>query len=232
MISSNKNFEYRTKTINVWENILISGKYNLFEPDPIVINRIRKFQEKSNGAFLDLGCGFGRHLKLLTQEKYTSIGLDCAFTAIKETKKNTQPPVQGLQASMTNIPLRDETIGTLLAWRTIYFLQNELINRTIDEIYRVLKREGHLICSVRSTENTLYHVGREIAEEIEPNTFRFPEHEYDGAVYHFFSKEEILKKFSNFEIHDLKKQELKHTAFTENHPEYKNEFLVFWAVKR
>ncbi|MCU0822422.1 MAG: class I SAM-dependent methyltransferase [Spirochaetes bacterium] len=215
-----------------WDDIIKSGKYSLSKPDPWVIEKLREFRKIDGGAYLDLGCGLGRHVEPLSSDPGVSIGLDCSRSALQATTKRTNPSLNAVQASMTEMPFKDSVFGTILAWRSIYLLQNAQIDMAVREVYRVLRKCGHLLCSIRSTTNTLYFAGKEKGKEIEPGTFKFPEEEFRGAVYHFFSKEEIIKRFKDFEIHDLHNSELTHTAFTINRPEYKNNFWVFWAVKK
>ncbi len=221
-----------TDTRKSWDNLIKSGKYSLSRPDPWVVQKLREFRKTDGGAYLDLGCGLGRHLEPLVSEPGISLGLDCALSAVQATCKSIGRKSTAVQASMTEMPFKDCVFGTILAWRAIYLLQNAQIDASISEVFRVLRTGGHFLCSIRSTTNTLYFVGREKGKEIEPGTFRFPEDEFKGAVYHFFSDDEIRSRFKGFEIHDLHNRELTHTAFTINRPEYKNNFWIFWAVKR
>ena len=74
--------------------------------------------------------------------------------------------------------------------------------------------------------------GLELGEQIEPGTFQYPQEEFQGAIYHFFTRDEILERFKKFEIQDLHCRELEHTAFTANRPQHKNDFWIFTALKR
>ncbi len=221
----------QSDTKKSWDNILKKGKYSLNDPDPWVIEKLKEFRKTDGGAYLDLGCGLGRHLEPMISIPGMSLGLDCSASAVKVTCNRTQgsPVIQG---SMTDLPFKNNSFGTILAWRAIYLLKIEQIERAINEVYRVLQPGGRLLCSIRSTTNTLYYVGQEKGHQIEPGTFYYPNDEFQGAVYHFFSKDEIQERFHSFEIHDLHCRELAHTAFTVDRPEHTNDFWIFWATKR
>ena len=230
-VSRQKN-TINTGTEKSWDDIIKSGKYSLSKPDPWVIQKLLEFRKTDGGAYLDLGCGLGRHVEPLIAGPGISLGLDCALSAVQATSRRTDPPSITVQASMTDMPFKDGAFGTILAWRAIYLLQNAQIDEAISEVYRVLRNGGHILCSIRSTTNTLYFVGKEKGKELEPGTFKFPDDEFRGAVYHFFSEDEIIRRFKYFEIHDLHNRELTHTTFTINRPEYKNNFWIFWAAKQ
>jgi ubiquinone/menaquinone biosynthesis C-methylase UbiE len=229
---SHPNKSKEAGTEKSWDDIIKSGKYSLSKPDPWVVQKLQEFRKTDEGAYLDLGCGLGRHLEPLIAGHGISLGLDCALSAVQATSRRTNPPSIAVQASMTEMPFKDRAFGTILAWRAIYLLQNAQIEKAISEVCRVLRKGGHILCSIRSTTNTLYFVGLEKGSEIEPGTFKFPDDEYKGAVYHFFTEDEIINRFKDFEIHDLHNRELTHTSFTINRTELKNNFWIFWAVKR
>ncbi|MBU1864495.1 MAG: class I SAM-dependent methyltransferase [Candidatus Omnitrophica bacterium] len=219
----------KRKKEGAWEHILQTGKYRLTTPDPLVGERLREFHTIKKGAYLDLGCGLGRHLDV--PECGLCIGLDSSMSALNAVRSRINPSIQLVRASMTQLPFCSESIDTILAWRSIYLLKIDQIECAINELYRVLCYGGCLLCSVRATTNTLYHTGREQGEQIEPGTFLFPEEEFHGAMYHFFSEDEIRQRFHKFEINKLQCRELEHTSFTVNRPQYKNNFWIFSARK-
>lgn len=217
-------------TENSWDNILAKEKYNLKNPNLSLIKKLKRFRELKNGAFLDLGCGFGRHLEPMAKESDISIGLDCSTSALKATRSRITHPGFVVRGVMTRLPFKGDTFSTVLAWRSIYLQDISQIDLTINEIFRVLKKGGHLICSIRATTNALYYIGLEKGHEIEPGTFRFND-ECGELVYHFFTKEEVLKRFHKFRVKDLQLEQLTQTPFTSYHAEFSNDFWIFSAEK-
>jgi len=220
------------KQEEAWENIFQEKKYCLLNPDPWVIERLKEFRAVDKGIYIDVGCGLGRHLEPLFMEYKSCVGLDISRTAAETTRGRTNPSISIIRGSMTNLPFSNGAANVILTWRCIYLLKIDQIEQAISEIYRVLRPGGYLLCSIRSTTNTLYYVGREKGKQIEPGTFRYPVEEFQGATYHFFTEDEIRQRFHKFEIDDLHCRELEHTSFTVNRSEYKNNFWIFSARKR
>jgi len=217
-------------TENPWDNILAKEEYNLKDSNPSLVRKLKRFRELQKGAFLDLGCGFGRHLEPMAKGPDISIGFDCSTSALKATRSMISPPGFVVRGLMTGLPFKEGTFSNVLAWRSIYLQNIAQIDLTIDEIFRVLKKGGNLLCSIRATTNALYYIGLEKGQEIEPGTFYFDD-KCGGLVYHFFTKEEVLKRFHKFRIEDLQLKQLVQTPFTSYRPEFSNDFWVFSARK-
>lgn len=106
--------------------------------------------EKSDGKILDIGCGSGKTVYKLARRFNNSIvcGIDYSNDAVKVSKKVNKifierKKVEILQASVEEIPFRDNLFDYIFAIRTHYFWNNlELACR---EIFRKLKREGKFI---------------------------------------------------------------------------------------
>ncbi|MDY6853607.1 MAG: class I SAM-dependent methyltransferase [Thermodesulfobacteriota bacterium] len=203
--------------------------YDLSKPNPWVKDIILKSTPPS-GRVIDLGCGLGRHLGALYNLGIEIYGLDWLDQRIKHSRQTSNSDL--ILADMASLPFQDESFDTALAWRSIYFQKVEKIKHTIEEIKRVLKPGGTLICSCRSKTNTLYFVAQQMGEEIEPDTFRLDDGiDFIDACYHFFSSEEIEEVFSGFRIESLTELQLRHTRYTASHPELQNNFWVFTARK-
>ncbi len=215
-----------------WESVIRKGRFNLTRPNAELVRRIELLRETDGHAFLDLGCGLGRHLAPLAWRPDVSVGLDFSRTAAKRTRALTEARASVVLGTMTELPFADQAFGTVLAWRSIYLQDLSGIRKTISEVGRVLRPGGHFIGSVRSKRNALYHVGRQRGRESEPGTFYLEDDEFPGVTYHFFSKDELSGLFSGFELEELLAEELTHTPFTAHRKQHPNEFLVFFAKKR
>ena len=220
---------------NAWDDVLNKGLYALTVPNKWVVEKLSFFQRLNKGAFLDLGCGLGRHIEPLIGALRLSVGLDISDTAIRKARsriKSDSSTACVVKGFIDNLPFKNEVFGSVLAWRCLYLQDLEGIIRTIAEIRRVLCPDGQIICSVRSTTNTLYYIGKEKGKEIEKNTFHFPDEDFHGVNYHFFTENEIYRLFHGFKIKNLFSTTLTHTSFTVNQPNRTNDFWVFTARKR
>jgi len=93
---------------------------------------------------LDVGCGVGRHLKLLIKKQLRCIGIDISLKSIKIAKKEMlneylKKPVDFLAACSDFLPMRDTCINALIS---IFGAYNHSSDKGIAEILRVLKKGG------------------------------------------------------------------------------------------
>jgi ubiquinone/menaquinone biosynthesis C-methylase UbiE len=217
-----------------WEKMIATKTYGLVQPDPYVMNKLNSLKNLDLKRILDLGCGQGRHALLLSKENFQTFGLDVSPTAVATTKTVLEEcglPGTIKAGDMRKIEYPDNFFDAILAWRVIYLGQKDTVKKSFSEITRVLRPGGVVYASIRSTNNTLYHVGKDKGEEIEQNTFLLNCDGLSGIVYHFFTKEEVISYLSDFDILEIEELELQHTEYTARYPEHKNLFWVVMAKK-
>lgn len=203
--------------------------YDLMESNQWVQDTVSRLTPPG-GRVMDLGCGPGRHLgpiHALGKEVY---GVDRSLFRLSQS---TLRPNAGLVlADMLHLPFQGGSFHTVVAWRSIYFQSRKRIIHTTAEIKRILRPGGVLVCSCRSTTNTLYFIGQEMGEEIEPGTFRLDDGiDFFDVSYHFFTEDEVREIFKGFHIETITERPLKHTRYTASRPEHQNNFWVFIARK-
>ena len=218
------------KKDKIWNKTFASGAYSLNTPDRFVSEHI---QNLNSGKFaLDLGCGLGRHISTLSKKWKNTCALDISEKALEKAKINTDACAASLsKGNMLYLPYRDNTFDFVLAWRVIHIGTISECRKTISEIFRVLKPGGRLFASLRSVNNTLYHLGMKNGEKVEEGTFILKEKGVEDAVYHFFSKDETEREFSQFTIENLEEIELEHTSYTAGEKDYRNMFFILDAKK-
>lgn len=214
-----------------WETVIKNGKYDLSTPNDWVIDKLLKYRRTGISTFLDLGCGLGRHLKPMIGQYKTCVGFDISDSSIRKTAQTLTESDEKFTLNMVrghfnHLPFRDKAFETILAWRCIYLQDMNGIIKSIHEIKRILSPGGHFICSVRSTSNSLYYLGKEIGKEIEKNTFFFNNNMFPGLTYHFFTKGEILKLVREFQIVEILNTTLSNTIFSQNVQIHKNDFWI------
>ena len=213
-----------------WDRMIATKTYGLVEPDVYVINKLNLFKNLGARKILDLGCGQGRHTLLLAREDFETFALDISPAAVTTTKNALKK--EGLSAEimagdMREIVYPDNFFDAVLAWRALYLGKTDEVRRAFSEAKRILRPGGIIYASIRSTNNTLCHVGKLKGEEIETNTFLLNCDGLSGIIYHFFTKEEVAGHFPDFEILEIEELELQHTEYTARYPEYKN---LFWLI--
>ena len=97
---------------------------------------------------LDLGCGNGRHTKLLMENDLETIATDISFNILKIARENElaayYEQLYGLlQSDISFLPFKNQSIDNFIMIAVIHhFETNESRLKAFEEIARVLKRNG------------------------------------------------------------------------------------------
>ncbi len=128
-------------------------KWNIDEVRPILqrekkaIKIINKFTKKfTNKTILDIGCGDGQFLEELhkSRKEANLIGLD--YSKYKLKKAKLRLPFEFNQCNLEDgIPLQESSISVAYSGEVIEHIYNP--DLMLDEIYRVLKKNGLLVIS-------------------------------------------------------------------------------------
>ena len=100
---------------------------------------------KKNSTVLDLGCGTGRNM---LYSNINFIGLDNCENFIKICKLKKLTVIEG---DMCKIPLKNDTIDHVISIASFHHLiSDSRRNKCLQEVYRVLKKNGTVLLSVWS----------------------------------------------------------------------------------
>lgn len=156
----------KTRENNVWSDAYLSGGNILIYPHEEIVRFIngyvRKFVsplEYKNimsipperwSAFksLDLGCGIGRHVKLLDEFNLNPYGIDISDVAIKLGKKwFTEIGKEYLSdklnvASMENLPFEDQSFDCCVSHSTFDCTSKDIAQSGFQELKRVMRPGG------------------------------------------------------------------------------------------
>lgn len=214
----------------LWDDMISNKTYCLERPDNLITQRMSMFREWKIENVLDIGCGLGRHVQMFAEYGYQVLGLDIAFSALRSTRESTSPPsiVQLANGDVSALPIKSDSFSLAIAWRMLHLNTRKQIEISLREIKRVLRSNGILMCSVRSTLNNLYFQAKDNGQEVEHNTFIMKSDNIKGLAYHFFSFKEAKEIFSEyFNVLSIEEQELEHTCYTESDDLHRN---VFWVI--
>ena len=150
------------------------------------------------GTCLDLGCGIGQYSKRLMEYGYDVLSTDISDIALNEVRKFNKK-VEKLDMSEP-FKYQDNMFDLVFASLAIHFFAEEKTKQLVDEIYRVLKKDGLFIGSVNGLEG--YDVIKDTAVKLEEN-FYFNNNRY----IHLFDDKELKKYLDNFKILKLLKRE-------------------------
>ncbi len=219
----------------LWENMISKRTYRLDTPDYLIREKMKMFREWKIENVLDIGCGLGRHVHLFAKYGYQVLGLDVALSALRNTRQSTisNSPVQLANGDVSTLPIKSGSFSLALAWRMLHLNRRKQIEISLREIERVLRPNGIVMCSVRSTINSLYYQAKDSGHEVEQNTFVMKSENIHGLTYHFFSLDEVNQLFSKyFNIISIEEQELEHTCYTESVDTHRNMFWIMVCRKR
>jgi ubiquinone/menaquinone biosynthesis C-methylase UbiE len=95
-------------------------------------------------SVLDVGCGWGRHLSLVSRHCSTAIGIDISKRMLLTGKKRfTNQNIEFVQADMEQLPFRDATFNIVYSIRALNYSFNQ--NETLKEIRRVSNSNCHIM---------------------------------------------------------------------------------------
>jgi len=93
---------------------------------------------------IDIGCGAGSNLNVLSSKGIHTIGLDHSLYALTLVRRRLELPL--INGDLNKLPLRSNSIGLIVAMDILEHLDNDVDG--ISEFYRVLKKGGNLILTV------------------------------------------------------------------------------------
>lgn len=207
----------------LWRNLHKEARYRPKYPSETVVQYVfRNFKRDGSEKILDLGCGAGRHTVFMAAENIIPYGLDYSTEGVEYTQKVLD--ISGMkkhidnikEGSMTEIPFENDFFDGIICFGALYYLTYADIEKAVNEMYRVMKLGGKLMCVVRSTED--YRCKDKNAKKTnEENTYCIDvvdenkcAHSENGMLLHFFTIDEIKYLFRKFD-------ELNIDRITESH---------------
>lgn len=137
-----------------------------------------------NVSILDAGCGTGENMVFLQSLGYTSItGIDLSEDSILLCKKRGIKNIH--KGSISSLDFKDNSFDVIYSLDVLGLIPEKDRHKTIQEFYRVLKPGGWLIMQCAALE------------------WLRSQHDVVVSMHHRFTKKEIKRDFSSFEIQKL-----------------------------
>jgi cyclopropane fatty-acyl-phospholipid synthase-like methyltransferase len=183
-------------------------KGDTVEPEMLKLEEL--FKRAGVRRILDLGCGAGRHVVYFARKGFELYGFDQSQEAIEQTRLALTH--ENLQANLkawnmvAPLPYRTRFFDAILAVRVIHHTYTKNIERIFGEIDRVLRNGGFLFAQVPSYETEIRDRPDDSGTQwVEPGTLiprSGPLYER-GVPHHFFSREELVRMLSGYEILEI-----------------------------
>ncbi|MBQ2657494.1 MAG: class I SAM-dependent methyltransferase [Erysipelotrichaceae bacterium] len=164
---------------------------------------------RKNSVIVDVGCGYGRVLKILQEEGYENLtGFDFSPMMIERARRES-PLIHFETMEEGKIPLEDESADAVILFAVLTcIVSDEKQEALIEEIHRILKPNG------------IMYVNDYLLNPNERNQERYRKYEKELGVYGAFilpegaicrhhTEEHITELFSNFET-----EEYEHIVYT------------------
>ena len=181
-----------------WERIYREVGDLEFEVLPKIKRATRVFKERHYQKILDMGCGTGKHCIFLAQKGFSVYATDISPSGLDIAKRKAGllklKNIHFRHHDMRSIPFPDNFFDAVICVWTIYHGILPEIFRTVNEIHRVLKRNGMVITDFLSIADSTYGNGK----EIEKNTFVGAKAMEEDVPHHYSTREEIRQLFSEF----------------------------------
>ena len=144
---------------------------------------------------IDLGCGRGIDTKWLMEHGKQVIACDYSAKAIEHIRAFIPDIYRTMCFDMSKgLPFEDHSAQLLIANLSLHYFTEEITRFVLNEIRRVLTRDGTMLLRVNSTKDVNYGAGE--GTELEPNYYRTK----DGRFKRFFHREDIDRFFSGWQI--------------------------------
>jgi ubiquinone/menaquinone biosynthesis C-methylase UbiE len=200
-----KSYEGLPKITTGWEKYYSSLHQlpgRLKTPVPLVTDELPTLRHYHVKNVLDLGCGAGRNCLFLAKEGLDVVSLDISGSALRITNawrhKKRLMNMALAHGTMTNLPFGNGCFDAVISISVIHHAVKKDIERIINEVYRILRKNGIFFTNAASIEDPRYGEG----EEVEENTFRileaFEENRFE-ELHHFVTRPEISEMFACFD---------------------------------
>lgn len=142
-----------------WDRLYANQRHRLLYPSEPVVRFLAHLQTGwppgTPNRALDIGCGAGRHTRLLNDFGYVTTAIDSSSHAVELTQRLV-PAAHTIQASMTDLPFMDGSFDVVIAANTLYYGTLAETARAIQELHRVLSPRGHAFVVVRTEHDSRF----------------------------------------------------------------------------
>jgi SAM-dependent methyltransferase len=187
-----------------WNDIFKEHGYFFLNPLPEIERIASVFKENGVQRILDVGCGTGRHIVLLTRLGFHMTGFDSSSHALALCRKWLE--AEGLNADIREhrmelkFPYTDASFDAVISTQVIHHNLLKDILFTISEIERIIRPGGLIFITVPVLdENPKKSKGDWCLRELERGTYVPESGNESGILHHYFTEDELLDAFNGFE---------------------------------
>lgn len=190
-----------TLNVETWNSVYSEGRSLLYHPDETIVS----FLSRNKGKYkkgIDIACGAGRHTLLMAEMGIEAYGIDSSEASIKYAKE--QAKLRNLNAHFEHCLAQDmhfenESFDIAIMWGLLHYLSIDDQKTVVDTAHKILKKEGTLLLTLRSIEDSRAKDGK----EVEPNRYLVDYFDKDTkspkqTLMYFWDETGVRKLLSNF----------------------------------
>lgn len=187
--------------IEYWNKLF--SEFRSEEPDHDGwLERYSEILRSSKGTpIIDLGCGSGHNSIYLKNKGYEVIPCDFSENALKRVRYYIPDSKTMNFDILDGLPFDAGTIQIIISDLSIHYFSHDDTYKVIEDIKRVLKKTGYLICRLNSTNDINYGAGK--GEKLENNYYK-----HNGKLKRFFDKADMNMFFSGWNIEYMEESEM------------------------
>ena len=188
-----------------WDDLLRDPRFHWREPDAGVVATAPRWQAEGRRTIYDLGCGAGRHMAYLGTMGLDVIGSDLSpngLSACAEHLRQAGMPARLVLADMALSPFADQIFDAGISTNVLNHHPRALLQRAMDEVWRVLRPGGEFYLTVLNTWDWRYGSG----EEVEADSFVLAEGPEAGILHHFFSEDDLRRWLAAFDVLGVRRE--------------------------
>lgn len=212
-----------------WEAKFASGDhYATDKPFAGLAAVIEELRRRSPHRLLDVGCGDGRNIGLLSQAADVVVGIDRAEVGLRRALRRPVAPhcsIGLVRGDMGNLPFRAASLDAVVNVWVMNHGTHDDINRYIAEMDRVLRSGGLLFASVSAWSLPIAvgmaFFGRKVADPSPDGHTYLVRFKTEQGIHHFFTRREMISYFSAWRIVRLRRERYRAEAPVR---------LVFWNI--
>lgn len=143
-----------------------AGRADWLAPEPEVEQTLALLKARGAREVLDLGCGVGRHSRLLAAAGFDVYAADASPSGLAYGQsQDWGRQIQWVRCAFTFLPFATTSFDFVLAWNVIYHGDRLIAARALAEMARVLRPGGLLQLTMLSKRNALFGKGTAVAED-------------------------------------------------------------------
>lgn len=197
----------KTENVQSWDKHYSEKTRILNYPDETVVSYVSVHKNQLEGKkAIDIGCGCGRHSFLLRDYGMDVTAIDGSKAAIdyatKKAEKLGLDHIKFQTGLVQDIEVVEEKYELIIIWGVLFYLDEKDRTKLIQNAYKMLKKGGHLLCTLRSKEDTEYDLKEnEKQGQLTHVSNFFHDNQMETAKsmeISFWTEEEAEKLFSDF----------------------------------